>query len=174
MNATIRPALLEDVDALIDLAATTFHDTYCGTDDPADIGIHVSRHFTRPAFEEILADTSMTLHVADAAGRLVGYLQTRRSPAPPCVPGVQPIELARLYLRQETQGMGLGAALMRTMFAQARRQGCETIWLVVYSRNDKARDFCRRWGFADVGVKDFQFGDTVYSDPVMAAPVGSG
>ena len=174
MSPVVRPATLADVEVLIELASATFRDTYCGTDDAADIALHVSRHFTRSAFEEILADSSMTLHVADAGGRLVGYLQTKRSPAPACVTGSEPIELSRLYLRRETQGMGLGAALMHTMFAQARRQACETIWLVVYSRNDKAREFYRRWGFADIGLTDFQFGGTVYSDPVMSVRVGPG
>jgi GNAT superfamily N-acetyltransferase len=170
-NTVIRPARPEDIDALIELAATTFHDTYCTTDDPADIAIYVTTNFTQRAFSDILADASMTLSVAESGGRLVGYLQTRRSKPPPCVSGPAPIELARLYLRQEAIGTGLGAALMREMHAQARRQGCETIWLVVYRRNDKARDFYRRWDFAEVGVKDFQFGGKVYSDPVMSAPV---
>ena len=172
-DAGVRPAVAPDIDALIELASTTFHDTYRDTDDPADIALYIARNFTRPAFEEILADDSMLLLVIEIAGRLVGYLQVKRSPAPACVTGPRPIELARLYLRQDTQGMGLGAALMRATHAEARRQACETIWLVVYSRNDKARDFYRRWGFADVGLKDFQFGGTVYSDPVMSAPVPS-
>lgn len=170
-DAVIRPATPWDVDALIELASTTFRDTYRDTDDPADIAKYVARNFTRAAFEEILADDSMLLLVVEIAGRLVGYLQIKRSSAPACVTGPRPIELARLYLRQETQGKGLGAALMRATQAEARRQACETIWLVVYSRNDQAREFYRRWGFVDVGLKDFQFGGTVYSDPVMSAPV---
>jgi ribosomal protein S18 acetylase RimI-like enzyme len=170
-GVVIRPAVPPDVDALIELASTTFRDTYRGTDDPADIAKYIARNFTRPAFEEVLADDSMLLVVSEIAGRLVGYLQIRRSAAPACVTGPRPIELARLYLRQETQGKGLGAALMRHVHAEARRHACETIWLVVYSRNDQAREFYRRWGFVDVGLKDFQFGGTVYSDPVMSAPV---
>jgi diamine N-acetyltransferase len=169
--AIIRPARPEEIDALIELAATTFHDTYCTTEDPADIAEYLAANFTRGAFADILADASMSLIVAESDRRLVGYLQTKRSPPPPCVTGPSPIELARIYLRQETIGKGLGAALMRAMHSEARRQGCETIWLVVYWRNEKARDFYRRWGFADVGIKDFLFGGKVYADPVMSAPV---
>jgi GNAT superfamily N-acetyltransferase len=101
----------------------------------------------------------------------VGYLQIKASPPPPCVTGPAPIELSRLYVRVETLGTGLGAGFMHAMLAEARRRGCQTAWLVVYSGNDKAREFYRRWGFVDVGCKDFQFGAQVYSDPVMAAPV---
>jgi len=170
-KTAIRPARPADIDALIELAGTTFHDSYCTTDDPADIADYVTTNFTRRVFADIFADASMALIVAESGGRLVGYLQTRCSPAPSCVSGPAPIELARLYLRQEAIGTGLGAALMRAMHAQARRQGRETIWLVVYWRNDRARDFYRRWGFAEVGIKDFRFGTKVYADPVMSAPV---
>lgn len=82
-----------------------------------------------------------------------------------------PIELARLYLREEALGKGLGAAFMRAAHAEARRQGCQTLWLGVYDRNVRAREFYRRSGFADVGTKEFLFGGLSYADPVMAAPV---
>jgi GNAT superfamily N-acetyltransferase len=113
----------------------------------------------------------MSLEVAESGKRLVGYFQVRASPPPPCVTGPAPLELARLYLRADTIGTGLGAQLMRAAFAEARRRGCRTMWLVVYSGNARAREFYRRWGFSDVGLKDFHFGGQVYADPVMAAAV---
>ncbi|MEO8062034.1 MAG: GNAT family N-acetyltransferase [Pseudomonadota bacterium] len=168
---TIRPAKADEIDALIELAATTFHETYSGTDAVGEITDYVATHFTPRAFADILADSSMTLLVAESGKRLVGYLQLKVSAPPPCVSGPVPIELSRLYLRRDTIGTGLGADLMRATFAEARRRGRETLWLVVYSGNDKARDFYRRFGLVDVGLKDFKFGSKTYADPVMAAPV---
>lgn len=101
-------------------------------------------------------------------------MQVKASRPPPCVTGPAPLELSRLYLRVDTIGTGLGADFMRALHDEARRRGSRTLWLVVYSGNDKARAFYRRWGFADVGFTDFQFGGKVYSDPVMAAPVPAG
>jgi GNAT superfamily N-acetyltransferase len=156
---------------LIELASTTFRDTYGATDAAAEIAAYLATNFTPRAFADILADESMTLLVAESGERLVGYLQVKDSKPPPCVTGPAPIELSRLYLRVDTIGTGLGADFMRAMLAEARRRARQTLWLVVYSGNDKARDFYRRWGFVDVGFKDFRFGGQVYSDPVMAAPV---
>jgi diamine N-acetyltransferase len=113
----------------------------------------------------------MTLLVAESGTRLVGYLLAKISEPPPCVTGPAPLELARLYLRADTIGAGLGAEFMRALFDEARRRGRETLWLVVYSGNTKAREFYRRWGFSDAGVKDFRFGGQTYADPVMAAAV---
>jgi diamine N-acetyltransferase len=159
---------------LIELASTTFRDTYGETDAASEIADYLATNFTARAFANILANESMLLLVAEAGGRLVGYLQIKASPPPPCVTGPAPLELSRLYLRVDTIGTGLGADFMRALIAEARRRGCRTLWLVVYSGNAKAREFYRRWGFVDVGFKDFQFGGQVYSDPVMAAPVPTG
>lgn len=170
----IRPAIATDVDDLIELAATTFHDTYCSTDAAGEIADYIAAHFTPQKFTAILEDPSMTLLVAESGKRLVGYLHTKVSEPPPCVAGPAPIELSRLYLRKDTIGTGLGADFMSALYAEARRRARETLWLVVYSGNEKAREFYRRFGLADVGCKDFQFGAKVYSDPVMAGPVPPG
>lgn len=81
------------------------------------------------------------------------------------------MELARLYLRQSVIGKGYGKALMQAVHAVARRARCQTVWLGVYDRNAHARNFYMRWGFVDVGTKDFLFGGKLYADPIMAAPV---
>jgi GNAT superfamily N-acetyltransferase len=170
-EAVIRLARHDDIERLVELASTTFRDTYRLIDDPDDIEDYVKTSFTPSVFASILDDPTSTLLVVDAGGRLLGYSQVQRSAAPPCVTGPTPIELARLYLREEALGKGLGAALIRAAHAEARRHGCHTLWLGVYDRNERAREFYRRFGFTDVGTKEFLFGGRSYADPVMAAPV---
>ena len=117
----------------------------------------------------------MTLLVAESAERLVGYLQIKASQPPPVRHRDRhPSNWRGSICAWTPSARGSGAHFMRAVFDEARRRGCQTLWLVVYSGNGKAREFYRRWGFADVGLKDFQFGGKVYSDPVMAAPVPAG
>ena len=166
----IRRATPDDVPALAELAANAFRDTYRELDDAADIEDHVTTQLTPAVFARHLEDPASTLLVA-LDPDYVGYAHVKLSDAPPCVSGPAPLELARLYLRQNSIGRGLGAALMRAVFDEARRLQRETIWLGVYERNLHAREFYRRWGFADVGTKEFLFGGRRYDDPVMAARV---
>lgn len=167
----IRPAAPADIDALVELAATTFHETHAPFLEPADVDDYVTGNFTRAAFEVILADAASTLRVCEGGGRLLGYLHLRRSTPPACVTGRAPIELVRIYLRREVIGRGQGARLMRTARAEAARRGCDALWLMVYERNERARTFYGKWGFVDVGTAPFRFGGREYSDPVMAAPL---
>jgi diamine N-acetyltransferase len=167
----IRHATSADLAALVELARNTFRDAYRHIDDPDDIEEYVASEFTPAAFTSILADRDSILLVAHHAQHHVGYVHIKCSGAPPCVTGPAPIELARIYLRQEKIGLGYGALLMQTVHAEARRLGCATIWLGVYERNQRARNFYKRWGFVDVGTKDFRFAGKIYADPIMAAPV---
>lgn len=167
----VRPAQPDDVNALVELATTTFRDAYRSFDDPDDITDHVTKNFTPAIFADILEDKSSTLLVLVTGDRLIGYVQTKVSGPPACVTGPSPIELAKLYLRQEAIGRGHGTALMLAAHAEARRRGCKTLWLGVYDRNQRARDFYQRWGFVDVGTKQFIFAGRSYADPVMSAPV---
>jgi diamine N-acetyltransferase len=170
-DRSVRRARPADGDALAELASTSFRDAYRLIDDPRDIDDYVARNFTPAVFASILADSSSTVLLALDRRGMVGYAHIRRSVAPPCVTGPAPIELARLYLRQETVGKGYGSALMHAVHAEARRQGGQTLWLAVYERNLRARDFYRRWGCVDVGTRTFLFGGRSYADPVLSAPV---
>ncbi len=169
---TIRPATPDDLSHLVELATTTFRETYRLLDDPADIEAYVAEAFTTQTFAAVLQDPLSVLLVALCGeGRYVGYTHIAHSKPPPCVTGPAPVELARVYLRQSVIGKGYGAALMQAVHAEARRAGCKTVWLGVYDRNEHARKFYTRWGFVDVGTKDFLFVGQIYADPIMAAAV---
>ncbi|MES2584837.1 MAG: GNAT family N-acetyltransferase [Pseudomonadota bacterium] len=169
---TIRPAIPDDVHHLVELATTTFRDTYRLLDDPQDIEAYVAEAFTTESFAAIVQDPSSVLLVAlCGVGQYVGYALVAHTTPPPCVTGPAPVELSRLYLIQSAIGKGYGAVLMQAVHAVARSAGCQTVWLGVYDRNEHARKFYTRWGFVDVGTKDFLFGGKLYADPIMAAAV---
>lgn len=169
---TIRPATFHDVPHLVELATNTFRDTYRLLDDPQDIEDYVAKAFTPESFAAIVQDPSSVLLVALCGeGQYVGYAHIAHTPPPPCVTGPAPVELSRIYLSESVIGKGYGAALMQAVHAVARRAGCQTVWLGVYDRNERARNFYTRWGFVDVGTKDFLFGGKWYADPIMAAAV---
>lgn len=167
----VRKANAHDITALVELARTTFHDAYEKLDKAEDIRDYVTKHFTSANFEAILREPTSDLFVAMIGTRYAGYMHLRRAAPPACVIGPAPIELVRLYLRQEEIGKGLGASMMKLAFIIALERRCRTLWLSVYDKNIHAVEFYKQWGFEDVGTKEFQFGGKVYQDPVMSVVV---
>lgn len=169
----IRQATADDVAALVALAQNAFRDTYRGIDDAQAIEDYVSAELTAPYFRSHTDNRDSRLLVVERGRELIGYALVARSPAPPCVGAAPSVELVRLYLRRDVQGKGIGAALMHAVHAAARGFGAAAIWLGVYDRNLRARDFYGRWGFVDVGTKDFSFGGQLYADPVMRCNIAT-
>jgi len=167
----IRYARLDDVAALVEMARNAFRDTYRGIDDPQAIEDYVLTELTPAYFAAQIDAPCARLILATRAGELLGYALVAQSNPPPCVRANVAVELARIYLREDAKGKGYGALLMRAVQAEARRFGADAIWLGVYERNVPAREFYQRYGFIDVGTKDFLFGGRVYADPVMCGPV---
>ncbi len=124
----IRNATNEDVGSLVELAASSFRDTYLLLDDPVDIEEYITTKFTPAIFASVLKDDLSTLLVAIDDEQYVGYSHIVLSTPPPCVTGPSPIELARLYLRQAQSAKGTvrrscGRYIAWRRIATARQSG---------------------------------------------------
>ncbi len=114
-----------------------------------------------------LAEPGTTFLIAEAGGDTVGYARLKLGPAPDCIQGFRPVEIARFYAVTTWIGRGVGAALMQACLEQAGRLGCDVIWLDVWERNLRAIGFYRRWGFVEVGTQAFVLGHDVQNDLLM-------
>ena len=170
-NIAIRYATAEDAPALAQLATNAFRDTHRPLDDPDEIEEYVAGSFNQKVMASHIADPSSIVLLAVSGDALIGYAHVKLSKALPCVTGPDPIELSRLYLAQAAIGKGVGARLMRAVYAEARRHNRKTVWLSVYDKNLRAVEFYRKCGFVEVGYKDFPFAGRIYQDPVLAVSV---
>jgi ribosomal protein S18 acetylase RimI-like enzyme len=169
----IRRAAPDDAADLAALAAQTFADAFGPDNRPEDTAAHLEGRFSPARQAAEIADPSTVMLVADAGGALVGYVMLLIGEAPPSVTGARPIELARIYVRQEWQSRRVGAALMAQCLTEARAAGAHTIWLGVWQVNVRAQAFYERWGFQIVGTKAFTVGSDVQTDWVMSRRLGS-
>lgn len=166
----IRHAVPSDADALAELAARTFHDAFAEENTPEDMASHIARNFAADRIRREIADPGIVVLLASTASRqpLTGYAKLVFGSTHGSVRGVAPVELERLYVDLGQHRRGVGSALMRACFDEARRQKCRTIWLGVWERNEKAIAFYERWGFEQVGSHVFRLGSDDQTDLVLA------
>lgn len=165
---TIRKAVVVDAPVLADLARTTFYDTFAATNDAADMALHLERAYGVSQQTKELEDPGITTLLAEQDGAAVAYAQLRGDHVPACVTGPAPLELWRFYVQRGWHGRGVAQALMERVKAEARERSAETLWLGVWERNDRARAFYAKCGFADVGEHVFLFGTDPQTDRVMS------
>jgi ribosomal protein S18 acetylase RimI-like enzyme len=121
--------------------------------EPADLAAHLERNLSRHCFERILRED--TVLVAEAGGRLVGYVQFGDSDG--AAEGVAPNEqeLRRLYVLPAYQNQGIGTQLMVAALNHPAMQQAPRIYLDVWEHNPDAQRFYARHGFKVVGQRQF-------------------
>ena len=144
-------ATSRDAAVLADLARTTFYDAFAATNDPPTWRCTSSAPTACRNRRRELQDPGITTLLVEQDGAAIAYAQLRDHHVPECVTGPSPIELWRFYVDRGWHGRGVAQALMDRVKAEARQRGAQTLWLGVWERNDRARAFYAKCGFADAG-----------------------
>ena len=165
----IRAASAADAAVLADLARRTFYDTFASTNDATDMALYLAKAYGVDQQTRELEDRDITTLLVDEGGVAIAYAQLRAGHVPDCVTGPGPIELWRFYIDREWHGRGVAQQLMEAVRVEARRRKARTLWLGVWERNDRARAFYAKCGFAAAGTHIFLFGTDPQTDLVMVA-----
>jgi diamine N-acetyltransferase len=163
----IRNASVNDTALLADLGSRTFSRAFAADNTPEDMADYLATNFNRERIAEELGDADSTFFIAEVEQVAAGYAKVKKGEAPSCVTNDKTIELVRLYTLPEYFGKGVGQALMRACFVEAKQLGCQTIWLGVWENNHRAQAFYRKFGFQEVGEHIFQLGSDAQTDKIM-------
>jgi diamine N-acetyltransferase len=167
---SIRLALPADAARLAEFGARTFADAFGADNTPENMSLYLARTYGVAQQTAELNDPAMCTIIAESDGRLAGFAQLRAGPAHESVTGETPIELLRFYVDRPWHGQGLAGALMTAVDREATRREAMVVWLSVWERNERAKAFYRKCGFAEVGEKVFVLGTDRQRDRVMARP----
>jgi ribosomal protein S18 acetylase RimI-like enzyme len=164
MDATIRPARPSDAEALAELGAITFTDTFGHLYPKTDLDDFLADNHTPAKLSKTLADPDIGVFVAEAPdGRLIGYSQVGPADMPHADLRPEHGELKRLYVLKELQGSGLGARLIEPALDWLDAHGRNPVWLSVWAHNTAAQRFYARYGFEKAGEYEFAVGS--WRDP---------
>jgi GNAT superfamily N-acetyltransferase len=165
MTVTYRNATVRDAEALAELGAATFVDTFGHLYQPGDLQIFLQNH-TPGVWAKELADAAFAVRVAELDGRMVGYAKLG-PPHLPFEPRGEAAELRQLYVLEEMKGQGVAHALIEWVIDRARDRGADHLYLSVFTDNHRARRFYEKFGFEPEGTYAFMVGTHADEDIVM-------
>ncbi len=170
---SVRRCSTEDAEAVADLAARLFVESYGPTHPEPELSRYLARSFPVQGIREAIETPDVTMLVAeDSERRPIAYAYMRVNPdRPEGVQGHRVIEIARFYVDAAFQGRGVGASLMEKCFDDAASRGADVIWLQVWKEAPWAIGFYARMGFTVVGSALFYFGEQIGHDHIMARPI---
>ena len=163
----IRYGNISDATMLSKLGAKTFYDTFAKENTPENINLYIKKSFSTEIQLNELSRHDIIFLIAEAEDEPVGYAKLKIDSHDEAVKGTKVMEIERIYASQEYIGRGVGKELMKACINEARQRGCDSIWLGVWEKNQRAIDFYKKWGFREVGTHIFKLGEDPQNDFVM-------
>lgn len=163
----IRYGNLSDATMLSELGAKTFYDTFARDNTPENISLYIKKSFSRDIQLNEISRPDIIFLVAELEDEPVGYAKLKMNSSDEAVRGRKVIEIERIYASQEYIGKGVGKELMKACINEARQRGCDSVWLGVWEKNQRAIDFYKKWGFREVGTHLFSVGNDPQNDFVL-------
>lgn len=168
-NLTIRYGAIEDAEMLAKLSWETFWDAFHDNpkNAPDDLADYMNAAFNVEQIKAEIAEENAIFLIAEIGNVDVGYAKLLLDRVEPEITAEKPIELNRLYSKQEFLGKGVGKSLMERSFVEAEKYDCDIMWLGVWEFNPRAQAFYRKHGFYEVGKHIFQLGSDPQTDILM-------
>jgi ribosomal protein S18 acetylase RimI-like enzyme len=154
MEMLIRPGITKDIPALTELAVTTYVAAFGHSFTPEDLAAHLVHNLAPTNIARFIAEDVVL--VAEAGGRLVGYVQFGTAGPEYAPDSDRDQELRRLYVLDEFQNQGAGTLLMQAALAHPQMLAAPAIYLDVWEHNQGAQRFYERHGFEAIGTRQFE------------------
>jgi GNAT superfamily N-acetyltransferase len=153
-----------DAAAVADLFRRSFVETFGHLYRPEDLQAFLDR-ISEAAFREEIEDSRFRLRLAEEDGIAAAFAKLGPKGLPvetdvPC------LELRQLYVLSPWHGRGIAQALMEWVMDRARADGARELYLTVWTGNERAKAFYRRYGFAYVGPYAFMVGEQADEDEI--------
>jgi ribosomal protein S18 acetylase RimI-like enzyme len=104
-------------------------------------------------------------------GKAVGFAKLKKHSLNDLIASPVQMELQKIYVLKEYQGMGVGAALMKEVKSIAGDRNPDCLWLDTYISNENAIQFYEKNGFKKIGNYFFTIGSQTFEYYVMELTV---
>lgn len=163
----IRAARHDDVWPIVELGRKTFVETYGDLDHNGWVTQYIEEKFSEQQIRSELESKHEQFFLACNEDFMVGFTKLRDDRLPRGLDGKKVIELERIYVLKEFQGLKVGRELIGTCIETARDAHYDAIWLQVWQKNSRAIEFYQKAGFVVYETALFQYMDEEHQDYLM-------
>jgi ribosomal protein S18 acetylase RimI-like enzyme len=168
MNSmTIRQATIHDLAALQAIGRKTFAETFSEGNTEADMAAYLEEGFSEEKLSAEIQLPNSLFYFAENGDELLGYLKVNFGDAQTEKQDPNALEIERIYVLQQFQGMSVGHKLYAHAYAIALARNAPYIWLGVWEKNQRAIGFYKKKGFLTFGEHIFLLGDDAQRDLLM-------
>jgi ribosomal protein S18 acetylase RimI-like enzyme len=157
----------KDLSQLTLLARKTFIDAFEAHNNPNDFSTYVNSVLTEENLEKELLHPDSSFYFVKMEAAIVGYFKINENLAQTELHGSKSLELERIYVSEEFQGMKIGQWMLERVINLAKNKDKVCVWLGVWEHNIAAIKFYQRHGFVKFGEHPYFVGNDKQMDWLM-------
>ncbi len=166
-NVHIRAVKQDETASLRTISSNTFLETFAGSNTAEDINAYVAENMSEAKLEQEMATEGSAFYFILVDDLIAGYLKVNTGAAQTEPQPETYLEVERIYLAQQYQGLQLGRKLMDKALELAVAQEKTFVWLGVWEHNLKAIQFYQKFGFEIFDRHIFRLGSDEQTDVLM-------
>lgn len=167
MNIEITPCLLSDITQLSEIARETYSETFSDINSPETMSSYIEGAFNTEQLRKEISNPDSLFLFLICEGNTAGYLKLNEHIAQTEFQEPDGLEIERIYLRKDFQGVGLGSTLLDKAIDIAKIKNKSYVWLGVWEQNEQAIAFYEHKGFKKTGYHYFEMGSERQKDYIM-------
>ncbi len=154
---SIKPLTLSDLPTLRDISISTFVETFAHLNSEENMRKYLEECLSLTKLTEEFNTEGSEFFFALMGEEVIGYLKINTGKAQ-TEPVENALEIERIYIKKEYQGIKAGKFLLDHAFRSAQEKGLMTVWLGVWEKNTKAIGFYESHCFTRFGQHIFMLG----------------
>ena len=163
----IRVVCPNDLQILQEISRSTFIQSFGPVNKVHNMDAYTKVAFSKEKLRKELVHPSSQFFFAELKNEIAGYLKLNRDDAQTEPMGEFSMEIERIYVRSNHQGLGLGKQLIEFAKTKGFEANMKMLWLGVWEENHRALQFYRNSGFEDFDTHLFTFGDEEQQDLLL-------
>lgn len=152
---------------LREIGIQTFKETFAKDNTPENLENYLNTNFNIEHLKNELNHPDSSFYFAKLNDKFIGYLKINFNTAQTEIKDKKAVELERIYVLEQFQGMKAGQMLFDEAYNIAKKVNADFIWLGVWEQNQKAINFYNKNGFVAFDKHIFKLGNDLQTDIMM-------
>jgi ribosomal protein S18 acetylase RimI-like enzyme len=163
----LRKVTISDLKILQKIGERTFIETFASENSSENMTVYLESAFTSEKLKNELTNINSEFYFAEIDGKVVGYFKVNFNEAQTELKMSNAMEIERIYVLKDFQGMKVGKMLFDKAIENARNMGLDLVWLGVWEKNIRAISFYEKNGFTVFNKHIFRLGNEEQIDLMM-------
>jgi ribosomal protein S18 acetylase RimI-like enzyme len=168
MHLKLRECNITDLKELQKISFETYHETFKEMCSEEVMQNYAKKAFDIQKIHQELNNKNSKFFFLYCDNLLSGYIKINEYDAQHALKSDNYMELERIYVKKDFQGIGLGKYLLKKTIQIAKENAKKCLWLSVWEKNKSAIEFYKKFGFEKICEHDFYMGNERQNDHILA------